>query len=267
MSAWKYQKPGWFINIPIIRFDRGYNPHMFEARPVHKPSGAYSAGGFSAGIAKNSDVHGRTGQYNTGGHDASQNTFVAKDGSYKPGNAKSLSVEAKTRPYNTGGMDTSAKAPEDTDPYGNYLFHLSITAEGEEHTVATFLECSGLKNACTVFEFEEGGLNHRSNKFPGQSKWENLVLRYATSSSLYMAKWRDSWLLGEFDKRTKYSGAITLKNNFGDAIQIYEFTNAWPVSWEGPSLNSGGSELAVETLELAHDGLTIKPGSSQQSST
>lgn len=261
MSAWKYQKPGWFLDIPIVRLDRGYRPHMFEARYVPKPSGSYSAGGFTEGIAKTSDVHGRTGQYNTGGFDPGQNTFKARDGAYRPGNAKSLSAKGGTRPYNTGGMDTSAKAPEDTDPYGNYHFELSIVADGTEEKIGTFLECSGLKNACTVFEFEEGGLNHRSNKFPGQSKWENLVFRYATSSSLYMAKWRDSWLLGEFDKRTKYSGSITLKNNYGDTLQVYEFVNAWPVSWEGPSLNSGGSELAVETLEIAHDGITIQtPG-------
>lgn len=257
MSVWKYQKPGWFIDIPLIRFNRGYNPHMYEARYVPKPSGAYEPGGFSAGLAKNSDVHGRTGQYNTGGFDPGRNTFKAIDGSYRPGQVKELHSERKHRAYNTGGMDTSATPPEDTDPYGNYYFELSITADSETTPIATFLECSGLKNACTVFEFEEGGLNHRSNKFPGQSKWENIVLRYATSASLFMAKWRDSWLLGEFDKRTKYSGAITLKNNQGDTVQTYEFVNAWPVSWEGPSLNSGGSELAVETLEIAHDGLTI----------
>ena len=40
-------------------------------------------------------------------------------------------------------------------------------------------------------------------------------------------------------------------------IRRYSFTNCWPVSWEGPQLNSGSSELAVETLEIAHEGLII----------
>ena len=63
----------------------------------------------------------------------------------------------------------------------------------------------------------------------------------------------DNW-----KNRTKYSGAVTLMNNQGDPIKRYEYNNAWPVSWEGPAFNGGDSSLAVETLEIAHDGLVIK---------
>ena len=48
-----------------------------------------------------------------------------------------------------------------------------------------------------------------------------------------------------------------MDNDF-EVIRVYEFVNAWPVSWEGPSLNSNGSEIAIETLELAHDGLYLR---------
>jgi len=143
-------------------------------------------------------------------------------------------------------------------PYGNYFFALEVTADGSSTEVAHFLECSGLKTSSAVFEIEEGGLNGRTHKRAGQSKWENIVLRYATSSSTFLLEWRNAWLMGDYKGlREKYSGAIALKNNHGDILRTYHFTNAWPVSWEGPSLNSGGSELAIETLEIAHDGLTI----------
>lgn len=153
----------------------------------------------------------------------------------------------------------------DLDPYGNYFFALEIsTTSGDAKKdsanfkpVGHFMECSGLKTSATVFEFEEGGMNGRSHKRPGQSKWENIVLRYATSADDFLMKWRDNWLMDDFTSRKTYSGSITLRDNYGNVIRRYSFKNAWPVSWEGPSMNSGGSELAIETLEIAHDGLII----------
>ncbi|TNE90779.1 MAG: phage tail protein [Deltaproteobacteria bacterium] len=148
-------------------------------------------------------------------------------------------------------------ATQNLDPYGNYYFALELTVDGHKTEVAHFMECSGLKSTAEVFEIEEGGLNGRSHKRPGRSSWDNIVLRYATSASTFLLEWRDKYLQDKFDSRTKTSGAITLRNNAGEVVRRYEFMNAWPVSWEGPSFNSGSSELAVETLEIAHEGLTI----------
>jgi len=142
-------------------------------------------------------------------------------------------------------------------PYGSHYFALEITDESGTTEVAHFLECSGLKSSTTVFEIEEGGLNGRTHKRVGQSKWENIVLRYATSASTYLLRWRDSYLQDEFGRRTAVSGSIALKNNHGDVVRRWHFTNAWPVSWEGPNLSSASSELAIETLEIAHDGLQV----------
>ena len=144
-------------------------------------------------------------------------------------------------------------ASEDTDPYGNYYFALEIN--GTE--VAHFMECSGLKTTAEVFEIEEGGLNGRSHKRPGRSKRDNIVLRYASSTSTFLLEWRDRYLQDKFAERKSTTGVIKLMNNAGEVLRRYEFVNAWPVSWEGPSLSSGSSELAVESLEIAHEGLTI----------
>ena len=55
------------------------------------------------------------------------------------------------------------------DPQGAYIFCLEINKQ----EVAHFLECSGLKSSTTVFELEEGGMNHRVHKLPGQSRGEH----------------------------------------------------------------------------------------------
>lgn len=273
MAVWQYKKPGWFLDIPIVRETRGYTPNQFKSQPVHKPSGNYNPGGYSPlqpiiGMIV-SELMGtkRHGQYVQGGYKPSMNTHrdhvsrrnaaAGGSGLTREGGYQARTVEKPRDGNYFPGAGYSAPTHVDTDPYGNYYFELSIVVDNQPKPVAHFMECSGLKTACTVFEFEEGGLNARSHKLPGQSKWENVVLRYATSASLFMASWRDRWLQGEFNLRKKYNGVITLRNNKGDQIQSYAFTNAWPVSWEGPSLNAGGSELAIETLELAHDGLTI----------
>lgn len=146
---------------------------------------------------------------------------------------------------------------EDNNPYGNFYFALEIKDDAGTTEVAHFVECSGLKSVATVFEIEEGGLNGRTHKRVGQSKWENIVLRYATSSSTYMLEWRDKFLQDQFAERLKVSGSVALKNNHGDVVRRWHFTNAWPVSWEGPNLSASGSELAIETLEIAHDGITV----------
>ncbi len=147
-----------------------------------------------------------------------------------------------------GGVET-----EVSNPYGNHFFVLEIS--GTE--VAHFVECSGLKSNTTVFEIEEGGTNGFTHKRPGQSTWENIVLRTATSASLYLLQWRDALLTDQPLSGVYRPGAIHLKNNAGDVIRTWAFTRAWPVSWEGPSLNASGSELAIESLEIAHDGLQI----------
>ncbi|MEO0604588.1 MAG: phage tail protein, partial [Myxococcota bacterium] len=53
------------------------------------------------------------------------------------------------------------------------------------------------------------------------------------------------------------SGSVSIRDNRGEEVRRYSFTGAWPVSWEGPSLSSGSSDLAVETLELAIETLQV----------
>jgi phage tail-like protein len=141
-----------------------------------------------------------------------------------------------------------------SDPFGGYYFALLI---GQEE-VAHFLECSGLKTAATVFEIEEGGMNGMTHKRPGQSKWENVVLRYATSANQTLLAWRDEFLQADhFPTRAGKTASIVLYDNNHNIIRRYSLSSCWPVSWEGPQFNAGSSELAVETLEIAHEGLTI----------
>ena len=137
------------------------------------------------------------------------------------------------------------------DPEGNMLFALEI--DGIE--VANFLECSGLKTSTEVVEIQEGGLNQYVHKLPGQSRWENITLRYGVTGDTSLLEWRTEVLQDEYGSRR--NGAIVVKNLAGEEVRRYSFKLAWPVAWEGPAFNAGGADLAVEMLELAHHGIEV----------
>jgi phage tail-like protein len=132
---------------------------------------------------------------------------------------------------------------------------------GKNVEIAHFMECSGLKNWTQPFEIPEGGWNGHLHRRPGQSKWENIVLRFATSADLSLLAWRDAFLRPDFaDTHKYYDGSIAMLDNAGETVRRFNFVQAWPVSWEGPALNAGGSELAIETLEIAHSGIEVVRG-------
>ncbi len=140
------------------------------------------------------------------------------------------------------------------DPHGGYYFDLEVTGI----TLARFTEISGLKTSTNVFEIEEGGMNHMVHKLPGQARYENLVLKSGVTGSVELAEWMNMVLTGQTERSELYrNGSIILRDNAGEEIMRWNFFDAWPVSYEGPTLNAGSSEIAVETFELAHHGLKV----------
>lgn len=155
--------------------------------------------------------------------------------------------EASTMPAN------GEASPYVADPEGNYIFALEI--DGCE--VAHFMECSGLKSTTEVYELQEGGMNHRVHKLPGQSRWDNIQLRFGVSNDITLMEWRSEILEDSFDSGCRRNGSIILKNNEMEVVRRYNFEAAWPVAWEGPAFAASGSEIAIEMLELAHHGIYV----------
>jgi phage tail-like protein len=51
-----------------------------------------------------------------------------------------------------------------------------------------------------------------------------------------------------------------LLNEAHKPVMTWEIQQAWPVKVEGPSLNAKGNEVAIETVEFAHEGMLVKNG-------
>ncbi len=155
------------------------------------------------------------------------------------------------------GENNSAKR---NDPLTTFCFRLILNIPDQEQAEAYFQSVSGLKIESEVVSFKEGGLNHSTRQLVGPTKWPNIVLRRGfTGGNFHLLKWRLKWLrqAGEDDNEflKRASGRVVqLDSRFQEKCS-WRFVGGWPCVWEGPEYDATKSELAIETLEIAHEGL------------
>ena len=118
-------------------------------------------------------------------------------------------------------------------------------------TVGTFRECSGLQVEYEVLEYAEGGQNGFAHKLRGRARHPNLVLTRGITDETALLDWFYSCQ----DRTERHDVTVSLCDNAGHVVRSWSFASAFPVKWQGPTLNASGSGLATETLEIAHEGL------------
>jgi phage tail-like protein len=136
------------------------------------------------------------------------------------------------------------------DPYGNYNY----TVEIDGITRAAFHEVSGFDSSVDVIEHREGGDNITPRKLPGMAKFANIVLKWGITDDRQLADWHADIVSGK--PVVRKNGSIVLRDRAGKEQVRWNFMQAWPTKWTGPSLTAEGNDVAIETLELAHEGLT-----------
>jgi phage tail-like protein len=115
-----------------------------------------------------------------------------------------------------------------------------------------FSDCTGLSLETEVLEYLEGGLNTHTWRLPGRTKQTNVTLKRGIVSKV-LWDWHQAIANGDFRSR---DCTIRVQDPSG-SDDLIEFTlvDAFPVKWIGPELSAGANTLAIETLELAHQGL------------
>lgn len=136
-----------------------------------------------------------------------------------------------------------------TDPYGSYNFLVEI----DGITRAAFHEASGFDSSIDVIDHREGG-NIVLNKLPGMVKYSNISLKRGITDDRELFDWHMQWVKGDPAAKRK-NGSVILLDRQGQEKVRWNFINAWPAKWTGPSFTSEGNDVAIETLELAHEGL------------
>ena len=138
-----------------------------------------------------------------------------------------------------------------TDPYKVFNFVVEI----DGINAAGFTECSGLSTTTDVIEYREGNERSGARKLPGLTKFTNIVLKRGMTRSRDLWNWRKTVIDGAVERK---SGAIVLLADDRTPVGRFRFRDGWPTKWEGPALNAKSSEVAIETLEIAHEGLEVE---------
>jgi phage tail-like protein len=141
-----------------------------------------------------------------------------------------------------------AATGQPVDPYINFNYLVEIDGISR----AAFHECSGIDSTIDVIEHREGGENTTPRKLAGMTKYSNLVLKRGITDDRELYDWHLNAVRGTVDRK---NGSIVLLDRRGTEVARWHFYRAWPAKWTGPSLQAEGNDVAIETLELAHEGL------------
>jgi len=134
------------------------------------------------------------------------------------------------------------------DPYGNFNFLVEI----DGITRAAFHQVSGFDSTIDVIEHREGGENTTVRKLPGMTKYSNISLKWGLTDDRDLYDWHRQAVLGNIQRK---NGSIILLDRQGNEKMRWNFVNAWPSKWDGPDFNATASEVAIETLEIVHEGI------------
>lgn len=133
-------------------------------------------------------------------------------------------------------------------------FHFQVEWGG---TKLDFSEVSGLNIEVNVIEYREGGSpDYGVRKMPGMLKYTNIILkRGIIKGDNEFFQWLSTIRLNRVERRDL---TIKLLNEEHEPVMVWKARNAFPVKIEGPHLKATGNEVAIETLEVCHEGLSIE---------
>ena len=134
------------------------------------------------------------------------------------------------------------------------VFHFRVEWGG---TNIGFSEVSGLNVETQIIEYRDGlSLDNSTIKMPGMQKYGNITLkRGMTKSDNEFFLWWNDFKLNKIERRDL---TISLLNEEHEPVVTWKVRNAFPVKVDGGSLKATGNEVAIETMELAHEGISVE---------
>ncbi len=135
--------------------------------------------------------------------------------------------------------------------YQHGRFRFKVEIDGLE--AGGFSEVTGFDASIDVMEYREGDMVQTPMKMPGLKKYSNITLKKGLADTTVLYDWITAGIEGEVERKTL---TITLLDQTESPVASWQIINAWPVKYTGPDFNATSSEVAIETLEVAHEGMT-----------
>ncbi|WP_310461407.1 phage tail protein [Sphaerotilus sp.] len=134
------------------------------------------------------------------------------------------------------------------------VFHFTVQWGGNR---IGFSEVSGLTQENQAIEYRDGSFpEYSSIKMPGLRKFSNVTMkRGIVKADNDFFKWLSTIKLNQVERRDV---VISLLNEEHTPVMTWKIHNAFPVKVEGPGLKASGNEVAIESIEIAHEGLELQ---------
>lgn len=134
------------------------------------------------------------------------------------------------------------------DPYASYNYKLEV----DSIQSGGFSECTGLQMESTPIEYREGTEDITVRKLPGLMKYGNITLKRGITVNRDLMDWIKFVQDGDIERR---SVSIVLQNELKQDVVRWNLRNAWPSKWTGADLKATSDEVAIESLEIVHEGV------------
>ena len=122
--------------------------------------------------------------------------------------------------------------------------------------VGGFSECQGLDASMKIEEWNEGGNNGTVLKFPGRISWTNITLKRGMAANSALWDWFYGFVQGQGKRR---DGVIALLNERLVPTNIWYFRRGVIAKYAGPQMNATQNSVAIELIEIAHEGIYQLP--------
>ena len=145
-----------------------------------------------------------------------------------------------------------------TNNYPLTGFHFTVKWSDDDENVS-FSEVSGLSVSTTPIEYREGAnKEYTTFKMPGLKKYDNVTLKrgsMATDNGFY--DWFNTIANNTVERRDI---TISLLNETHEPVVTWSLKNAFPIKYDGGSLNASDGQVLVESVELAYESFTVRGG-------
>jgi phage tail-like protein len=143
--------------------------------------------------------------------------------------------------------------------YPMTALHFTVDWGDQTWGTTSFSEVSGLTMEAEVIEYRGGAdPQFSTHKQPGLRKFSNVMLKRGIApadAGNGLFQWYNSISIGAVER---HDVSVSLLNEVGDPVMTWKIKAAWPVKLEGPGLKSTGTDVAIESLEFACEGIEIE---------
>jgi phage tail-like protein len=135
------------------------------------------------------------------------------------------------------------------DPFMSFNFVVELHGL----IVAGFSEVSGLESQIEMEDYREGGVNNYVHQLPGQTTQSNLVLTKGITGIGSLWDWYYNTTQGIIQRK---NGTIMMLDRRQIPVMWWNFYNACPTKWTGPEFDASSDNVAFESIELVHEGIS-----------